>query len=596
MTQAGSGRKQFLMAKKTKLELTWIGKEERPRLEPRILLEDPELSYHAARQVTESDQFDNRVIYGDNLLALKALEAEFTGKVKCIYIDPPYNTGSAFTHYDDGLEHSLWLTMMRDRLVLLRRLLAENGTIWITLDDNEAHYAKVLCDEIFGRDNFLGTVIWEKSDSPRMDAEFFSSRHDFILTFAKNKSQVSFNRLNQNSDDLPEHYDKVDETGRRYYLKPLRAMGGQGDSRAARPNLYYALTSPEGTEIYPKKQDGTDGAWRWGREKVEQEKSRIEWRRGRSEWTPYFRIYADTSSGRPPETLWFHAEVGSNRTSKAEIKALFPDLTPFSTPKPERLLQRVIELSTNPGDLVLDSFAGSGTTGAVAHKMGRRLILVELGEHVHTHILPRLRKVVDGEDPGGITAAVNWRGGGGFRYFRLAPSLLVQDKYGNYIINRDYNAEMLAEAMCKHESFTYAPSETVYWQHGRSSETDFIYVTTQSLTRDQLVALSEDVGPDRTLLVCAFAFRARDGEFPNLTFKKIPNAVLHRCEWGRDDYSLQISQLPPPEETAGPESEAAEPAPANGKSRRKRRGEPAAAATLFADAESGGDGKNVSEA
>lgn len=582
------------MAKKIKLELTWIGKDERPRLEPRILLEDPELSYHAARHVTERDKFDNRIIYGDNLLALKALEAEFTGKVKCIYIDPPYNTGSAFTHYDDGLEHSLWLTMMRDRLALLRRLLTEDGSIWITLDDNEAHYAKVLCDEIFGRENFLGTVIWEKSDSPRMDAEFLSSRHDFILIFSKNKSSVSFNRLNQGSDELPEHYDKVDDDGRRYYLKPLRAMGGQGDTRAARPNLYYALISPEGREVFPRKQDGTDGAWRWSKEKVEQEKNRIEWRRGRNEWTPYFRIYADTSLGRPPESIWFHTEVGSNRTSKAEIKALFPDLTPFSTPKPERLIQRVIELSTNPGDLVLDSFAGSGTTGAVAHKMGRRFILVELGEHVHTHILPRLRKVIDGEDPGGITAAVNWRGGGGFRFFRLAPSLLVQDKYDNYVINRDYNAEMLAEAMCKHEGFTYAPSDTVYWQQGRSSETDFIYVTTQNLTRDQLVALSEDVGPDRTLLVCAFAFRMRDGELPNLTLKKIPNAVLHRCEWGRDDYSLQIAQLPPHEEANG--AEAAEPVPASARPARKRRGGAAAAGTLFPEAEADEEGKTAAEA
>jgi adenine-specific DNA-methyltransferase len=566
------------MTKKTKLELTWIGKDERPRLEPRILLEDAGQSYHAARRVSEGDEFDNRVIFGDNLLALKALEAEFTGKVKCIYIDPPYNTGSAFTHYDDGLEHSLWLTMMRDRLEMLRRLLAEDGSIWITLDDNEAHYAKVLCDEIFGRDNFLGTVIWEKSDSPRMDAEFFSSRHDFIIVFAKNKSFVSLNKTYQGTDDAPTHYDKLDEEGRRYYLKPLRAMGGQGDSRAARPNLYYSLKSPDGTEIFPRKQDGTDGAWRWSKDKTESEKNRIEWRRGRSEWTPYFRIYADTQAGRPPETIWTHSEVGSNRTSKAEVKALFTDSATFSTPKPERLLKRVIEIATDEGDLVLDSFAGSGTTGAVAHKMRRRFILVELGEHIHTHIIPRLRKVIDGTDAGGITSAVNWQGGGGFRYFRLAPTLLVRDKYGNYVINREYNAEMVANAMCKHQGFTYAPSDTVYWQHGQSSETDFIYVTTQSLTHDQLVALSEEVGDNRTLLICAAAFRARPDEFPNLTLKKIPNSVLHKCEWGKDDYSLQIAQLP-----AAPTDDASSlSTQTNGKPKRKRRSDAAESEPLFA--------------
>jgi len=226
-----------------------------------------------------------------------------------------------------------------------------------------------------------------------------------------------------------------------------------------------------------------------------------------------------------------------------EAKALFPK-DPFPTPKPEAVIQRIIRLATKEGDLVLDSFAGSGTTGAVAHKMRRRFILVELGLHCHTHIIPRLRKVIDDADAGGITSATGWQGGGGFRYFRLAPTLLVKDKYGNLVINREYNAAMVASTMCKHQGFTYAPSDAVYWQHGQSSETDFIYVTTQTLTHDQLVALSEEVGDNRTLLICAAAFRARPDEFPNLTLKKIPNSVLHKCEWGKDDYSLQIAGLP----------------------------------------------------
>ena len=216
----------------------------------------------------------------------------------------------------------------------------------------------------------------------------------------------------------------------------------------------------------------------------------------------------------------------------------------FITPKPEGLIQRVLETATTPGDLVLDSFAGSGTTGAVAHKMGRRWIMVELGEHCHTHIIPRLKKVIDGEDQGGISEAVHWKGGGGFRYYRLAPSLLQQDRGGQWAINKDYNAEMLAAAICKLEGFTYAPSDAHYWQHGKSTENDFIYVTTQSLTPEQLQALSDEVGEGRSLLVCCSAFRGDANRHPNLTVKKIPKMVLSRCEWGHDDYSLNVENLP----------------------------------------------------
>jgi adenine-specific DNA-methyltransferase len=211
--------------------------------------------------------------------------------------------------------------------------------------------------------------------------------------------------------------------------------------------------------------------------------------------------------------------------------------------KPEALIKRCLDLATNPGDLVLDSFAGSGTTGAVAHKMGLRWIMVELGEHCHTHIIPRLTRVIDGTDQSGITKAVRWRGGGGFRYYRLAPSLLEKDKWGNWVINKTYNAPMLAEALCRLEGFAYSPSDSIYWQHGYSTERDFIYVTTANLTHEQLQQLSDEVGPERSLLVLCTAFRGR-GEYPNLTVKKIPKQVLSRCEWGHDDYSLRVENLP----------------------------------------------------
>ena len=261
------------------------------------------------------------------------------------------------------------------------------------------------------------------------------------------------------------------------------------------------------------------------------------------------RYLSEVQVGVVPRTWWPADEAGHNQEAKRDhLNKLLTGIEPFPTPKPERLLHRILSIATNPNDLVLDSFGGAGTTGAVAHKMGRRWIMVELGEHCHTHIIPRLKKVIDGEDKGGITEAVSWKGGGGFRYYRIAPSLLEKDKWGNWVIHRDYNAAMLAEALCKLEGFSYAPSDAVYWQHGHSTERDFLYVTTATLSHEQLQQLSDEVGSERSLLALCPAFRGK-GEYPNLTVKKIPKAVLSRCEWGHDDYSLRVENLPqmPPE-------------------------------------------------
>ena len=530
-----------MATQRVKLELTWIGKENRPRLEPRILLEDPEKSYHAKSRVSEKDIFDNMLIFGDNLLALKALEQEFTGKVKCIPIDPPYNTGSAFTHYDDGIEHSLWLTMMRDRLEILRRLLAKEGSLWITIDDTEAHYLKVLCDEVFGRVNFVANMVWQKKYAPANDAKWFSDSHDHLLVYAYDKTIWRPNRL-QRSSTSDEAYKNPDNDSR----GPWKAGDYTCNKTAQeRPNLYYMIRQPNtGKEIWPKK----SRVWAYGEEQhVENEKLGLVWWgiRGTNSVPAFKRHLHSLDSGSVAQTILSWKDVGHTQDGKKEQLALNPG-DPFTTPKPERLLSFVLEIATSRGDLVLDSFAGSGTTGAVAHKMGRRWIMVELGEHCHTHIIPRLRKVIDGEDPGGITAAVGWGGGGGFRYYRLAPSLLERDKFGNWVISKDFNAAMLAEAVCKLEGFAYAPSDSVYWQHGHSTETDFIYVTTQTLTRDMMQQLSDEVGEKRSLLVYCGAFRGKADVFPNLTVKKIPKAVLKKCEWGHDDYSLEISEMPPP--------------------------------------------------
>jgi adenine-specific DNA-methyltransferase len=522
------------MTKNQKLELTWIGKENRPKLEPRILLEDPAKSYHAKHRVTDGDIFDNRLIFGDNLLALKALEAEFAGKVKCVFIDPPYNTGSAFSHYDDGLEHSLWLSLMRDRLEIIRRLLSEDGSLWITIDDNECHYLKVLCDEVFGRGNFIANVIWQKRFSPNSTAIHLSDSHDHILVYARTKEMWRRNLLPR-TEKADSSYKNPDNDGR-----------GLWTSSDLSARNYYSLgqfpvTAPSGKEI-PGPPPGR--YWTISKERfLELDADKRIWWGAKGDNQPRLkRFLSEVREGVVPQTVWGHDEVGHTQEAKKETLA-FNSEDVFATPKPERLMARVIEIAINPNDLVLDSFAGSGTTGAVAHKMGRRWIMVELGEHCHTHIIPRLKKVIDGEDPGGTTQAVNWRGGGGFRYYRLAPSLLEKDKWGNWVINKDYNAAMLAEALCKLEGFTYAPSDSVYWQHGHSTERDFIYVTTATLTHEQLQQLSDEVGPDRSLLVLCPAFRGRD-EYPNLTVKKIPKQVLNRCEWGHDDYSLRVENLP----------------------------------------------------
>lgn len=379
------------------------------------------LEMHADKGIGEARLDGNLIVHGDNLHALKALLPMYAGKVDCIFIDPPYNTGNEGWAYndnvnspmirewlsanpiglEDGLRHDKWACMMWPRLKLLHELLAETGSFWMTLDDNEVASGLEICDEIFGQSNRLACAVWEKADSPRMDAHYFSSRHDFLLSYAKSIENFEFNSSGYTEDDTPAHYDRLDGT-RRYYLKPLRSMGGQGESRAARPNLFFPLSAPDGSEILPRLQDGSDGTWRWSRAKVEREATRIEWLQTASGWTPYFRIYADESTGRPPETIFFNKDVGSSRTAKAQIKALFPEGNVFDTPKPVGLLAEIVRLAVPDDGLTLDSFAGSGTTAhavlaANARDAGnRRFILVEGEDYADTLTAERVRRVING--------------------------------------------------------------------------------------------------------------------------------------------------------------------------------------------------------
>jgi adenine-specific DNA-methyltransferase len=416
------------MSKQTGLELTWVGKERRPRLEPGILLEDPEMSYHAPHATGANDTLDNRLIFGDNLLALKALEQEFLGKVQCVAIDPPYNTGAAFQHYDDGLEHSLWLSLMRDRLEILWRLLDDNGSLWIHIDDTEMPYLRVLLDEICGRQAFVACNVWQKRYS-RENREAIGDAHEYVLTYARCPERFKAAR-----NKLP-----LGPKQRAVYRNPNNDPKGPWrtvsfSAQGYRPNQMYEIRSP----ITGKRHRPPAGScWKM----VEAEYQRL-----LAEGRMYFgkdgnavpsRIqYLKDIEGLAPWTWWPHEEVGHTDEAKREMQALFGKKDAFDTPKPERLVARILAIATSPGDLVLDSFAGSGTTGAVAHKMGRRWIMVELGEHCHTHIIPRLKKVIDGQDPGGVTEAAGWQGGGCFRYFRLAPGLPAKGGQGNRAMRR----------------------------------------------------------------------------------------------------------------------------------------------------------------
>lgn len=510
-----------------KLELTWIGKGEEPKLEPRILIENPEYSYG-------DPDSENMLIHGDNLLALKALEQDYAGKVKCIYIDPPYNTGNAFEHYDDGIEHSLWLNLMKPRLDILRNLLSNDGSIWITLDDNEAHYFKVMCDEIFGRSNFVGTTIWQHSLQSKGYPGKFSIHHNY--TFCYRKSEKFFLNSLARTDEHNKNYSNPDNDPK----GPWRS--GDVRNSLVRKNLMYDITTPSGKIIkHPPK------GWRFSKETFEKELSEGKIFFSKDEDRIIRKIYLADQDGRVPETIWFATEVGTTREANAENKELNPN-DPFGTPKPEKLIERVLMLGSNEGDLVLDSFLGSGTTAAVAHKMGRRWIGIELGEHAKTHCFPRLKQVVDGEQ-GGISKAINWQGGGGFKFYTLAPSLLKQDKFGNWVISQEYNADMLAAAMAKQEGYKYQPHESTYWKQGQSSEQDFIFTTTQFLTLEALDSIVAEMQPGENLLICCKSFQAVcQGKYGNITIKKIPQMLLGRCEFGKEDYSLNIINMPSEEE------------------------------------------------
>lgn len=486
---------------KQKLELTWIGKGQEMNLEPRILVENPEKSYG-------DPDTGNMLIHGDNLLALKALEQDYTGKIKCIYIDPPFNTGAAFEHYDDNVEHSKWLSLMKQRLEILKNLLADDGAIFIHIDYNEESYLRVLMDEIFGRQNYRNNFVVSRVRKNIRETEKVKSLNfsqDTIIFYAKSDNTLIVPPL-------------------KYVKKPDRWHSFEANG--IRNGMDYELFGFKPRE---------NNHWRWSYDRAQKAIQEGILRPNPNTGKPEYLIPA--SEHEIMDTNWLDLQASAFNWN-------FPN-----GEKNEKLIQRIINMITDENDLVLDSFLGSGTTAAVAQKMGRKWIGIELGDHCYTHCEPRLHKVIDGVDQGGISKAVNWQGGGGYKFYELAPSLLKKDEFDNWIIEPKYDAEMLAEAMAKHEGYKFSPDENNVYKQGYSTEKDFIFTTTQFISFEMLEKIRANLKENESLLICATHFE--DGtslKYENITIKKIPQILLNRCEFGKMEYNLNIIEETQPED------------------------------------------------
>lgn len=582
-----------------RLELTWIGKDEdRAPVEPRILIEDPTHAYGEVETGTLPNGKPwpgNILIHGDNLLALRGLEENFTNSVKCIYIDPPYNIDAANEYYDDFVEHSKWLSLMRPRLEILRNLLRKDGVIFIQINDEEYAYLKVLCDEIFGRNNFVNTVSVNMKNiagaSGGGEDKRLKKNCEYILIYAKDYSEMPLFNGPYSYTEMSDLIQQYKREGKSWKYTSVLVDSGE--------KVYHGSTvDGDGNEIkvYVRKnpiilsinqiaqRDGIsekEAYKKYGinifqttnaqtsirtrvidyriENKIQDDVISIEYvpKTGKNKGTIYEQFYKG-DKGRLFVWLRDTSEIIDGELYKKDQQGTYWDMNAWmknltkeggvefpNGKKPEKLIAQILSMITEPGEIVLDSFLGSGTTAATALKMNRRWIGIELGNHAFSHVIPRLKKVVDGTDSGGITSEIHWQGGGGFKFYEVAPSLLNEDKYGNLVINKAYNADMLAAALAKQEGFTYRPSKEEYWKQGYSSEHDYIFTTTEFLTVESLQHLHEQMKENESLLICCTQFQSEcTNRYPNITLKKIPKMLLGRCEFGRDDYSLNIVALP----------------------------------------------------
>lgn len=581
----------------SKLELTWYGKEKEISVEPRILIEDKSLSY-SKNEITSliddvKQTFDNILIHGDNLLALKALEQDYASKIKCVYIDPPYNTGSAFEHYDDNVEHSIWLSLMKPRLEMLRKLLADDGVIFIQIDDNEQAYLKVLCDEIFGRNNFINMICVKAKASSGASGggedRRLKKNVEYILSYSKSSAFNSFAPMyektllklyieQRKSAKINFAYKSVliDKGVEEYLTSTLAGNGEKIEIYKVRNYVVKSVSQvakEEGITEYDVYSKYIDRIFTL-------ENAQTSIRQRVKDATPsddgyyiakYYPVSGKnknkyTSVGFMGNTRrlvsFLHNLISIDRDKNIwkydKIGTLWTDLSwsAVSTEgsvdfpngkKPEQLIQRIIEMSTNPGDVVLDSFLGSGTTAAVAQKIGRHWIGIEMGEQAYTHCKIRLDKVINNEDSGGITKTVNWHGGGGYKFYELAPTLIKKDAFGEEIINPDYNGEMLSAAVAKHEGYFYNPDKDYYWKQAKSENNSYLYVTTRHVNKKIIEAIKQEMKDDEFLLIVCKSFDSNcNADYQkSIAIKKIPQSLLKNCEFGVDNYNLNI--VCPPE-------------------------------------------------
>ena len=570
-----------------KLELTWVGKDKKISVEPRILIENKKFS-----NIENDENTENMLIHGDNLLALKALEQKYAGKIKCIYIDPPYNTGAAFEHYDDNLEHSIWLGLMRERLVILRNLLSEDGVIFVSIDDNEVSYLQILMNEIFGRNNFLVNIPTIMNLKGNQDQFGFAGTHEYTLVFSKDKSKVKLNRFKIDDEEILKHWLE-DDIGLYKRGATLKSTGEES-GREDRPKMFYPIliknnkvfciedeefnllynskekkfddevlenlklkyTKNEFKFILPYKNEKEYGRWRWGFDtfKMNYENEIIIVQPKKNKYSLYKKQRPQIGEipTSKPKSFFYKPEYSSGNGT-AQIKKIF-GYTTFLYPKPEELIKDFLLIGSNENDLVLDSFLGSGTTCAVAHKMNRKYIGIEMGEHAYTHCKVRLDKVISGEDKGGITKNVNWQGGGAYRFYELAPTLINEDKFGEMVINKEYSPEMLANAVALHEGYNFNPNKEVFWKQSKSTENSYLFVTTKYVDINFLNSIKKEMKDGEYLVIaCKNYDQVLEKKYSNIEIKKIPEMLLEKCEFNIENYNLNIINTPIYEEELGSE-------------------------------------------
>ena len=567
-----------------KLELHWIGKDKEILVEPRILIENKELS-----NIENDENTENMLIHGDNLLALKALEQKYTGKVKCIYIDPPYNTKSAFEHYNDNLEHSTWLSLMKSRLEILRKLLRDDGGIFVQIDDNEQAYLKVLMDEIFGRDKFLNTISVKMSEASGIKMTHASKRlpkiKEYILVYKK--EDLVLNEVKIPKKTWDNEYKTVITNITKEEISFIKSVcknekRSENEIKKVDELLDKAKYSSL-SEVYKKEniqekdklKFNFDNAYRIFRTTSVSEKATLQLVKLKklkytnvffSQITPQNKMYIikgdfDENKKKPrtqvifsddyleynPGDFWTDIKTTGldNEGAGVEFK---------NSKKPEALISRILEMITNENDLVLDSFLGSGTTAAVAHKMNRKYIGIEMGEHAYTHCKVRLDKVISGEDKGGITKNVNWQGGGAYRFYELAPTLINEDKFGEMVINKEYSPEMLANAVALHEGYNFNPNKETFWKQSKSTENSYLLVTTKYVDINFLNSIKNDMEDEEYLVIaCKNYDKVLEKKYSNIEIKKIPEMLLEKCEFNVENYNLNIINTPIYEEELGSE-------------------------------------------